>query len=437
MEQGAPCRLEIKTMDQLTVLVMNLIFILFSTFVFQYIIVKKIPSLYKKYSKLFVITLGGFQILFCMSFTVVGSPDFIFDLRLIPVVLGGLYGGPVVSTMLFIIVVVARIPFGGNGIWINFFNMLTISVLTAYLSNKFRSFPLTRKLLTVVTVALFYTILIFLMKATVFEELSNFSFMLLYALTLTGGIYIVTYYIEIMLQNRLLHNAVIKSDKIEVVSQLAASVSHEVRNPLTVTRGFLQMLKDPTIDEKKRLYYLNTAIDELDRAETIIKDYLNFAKPQSQMASSIFVKEEIEKALELIIPYANHFSVNVKKDLMAGMKISGEAAKFHQCILNIIKNGIEAMPNGGDLVISCREMANSHVSITIEDTGCGMSPQQLAKIGEPYFSTKAEKGTGLGMMVVNNIIQEMGGTMDVKSKLNEGTKFKIALPLYDTEKRET
>lgn len=89
------------------------------------------------------------------------------------------------------------------------------------------------------------------MKATVFEELSNFAFMLLYALTLTGGIYIVTYYIEIMLQNRLLHNAVIKSDKIEVVSQLVMSVSHEVRNPLTVTRGFLQMLKDPTIDEKK------------------------------------------------------------------------------------------------------------------------------------------------------------------------------------------
>ncbi|GAE45222.1 ATP-binding protein [Mesobacillus boroniphilus] len=122
---------------------------------------------------------------------------------------------------------------------------------------------------------------------------------------------------------------------------------------------------------------------------------------------------------------------------MAGMNVVGEAAKFHQCILNIIKNGIEAMPNGGDLVISCREMANNHVSITIKDTGCGMSPQQLAKIGQPYFSTKAEKGTGLGMMVVNKIIHEMGGTVDVKSKMNEGTQFKITLPLYNMEKRET
>lgn len=437
MEQVAPCRLEIKTMDQLTVLVLNLIFILFTTFVFQYIIVSRFPNLYRKHAKILIVILGGIQILFCMSFTVIGSPHFIFDLRLIPVVIGGLYGGPAVSVMLFITVVLARLPFGGNGVWINFFNMLTITVLTVYLSSKFRAFPLTRKLYTVVTIALSYTVLIFLMKATVFKDPSDFQFMLFYGLTLSGGIFIVTYFIEIMMQNQLLHKAVIKSDKIEVVSQLAASVSHEVRNPLTVTRGFLQMLKDPSIDEKKRLYYLNTAIDELDRAETIIKDYLNFAKPQSNLASSICVKEEIEKALELILPYANHFSVNIKKDLMAGMNISGEAVKFHQCILNIIKNGIEAMPNGGDLVISCREMANDHVSITIEDTGCGMSPQQLAKIGEPYFSTKAEKGTGLGMMVVNKIIQEMGGTVEVKSKLNKGTKFKITLPLYDIKKRET
>lgn len=424
-------------MDLLTVLVLNLIFILFTTFVFQYIIVNRFTTLYRKYAKALITISGGIQILFCMSFTVIGNKDFIFDLRLIPVVVGGLYGGPIVSIMLFVFVVLARIPFGGNGVWINFFNMLTITVLTVYLSSKFRDFPLAKKLYTVVSVAISYTILIFLMKEMVFKDPSHLPFMLLYGLTLSAGIFIVTYYIEIMRQNYLLHNAVIKSDKIEVVSQLAASVSHEVRNPLTVTRGFLQMLKDPSIEENKRLYYLNTAIDELDRAETIIKDYLNFAKPQSKMGSSICVKAEIEKALELIIPYANHFSVNIKKDLMTGMNVSGEAAKFHQCILNIIKNGIEAMPNGGDLVISCREMANNHVAVTIEDTGCGMSPQQLAKIGEPYFSTKAEKGTGLGMMVVNKIIHEMGGTIDVKSMLNEGTQFRITLPLYDIEKRET
>lgn len=424
-------------MDLLTVLVLNLLFILITTFAFQYIIINKYKSLYEKYGKFFIILLAGSQILFCMSFTLIGNKDFIFDLRLIPVVVGGLYGGPVVSIILFIFVSLARFPFGGDGVWVNFFNMLTTTVLISYISIKFRSFRLTYKLFTVVAIAVSYTILIFLMKATVFKNPTDYYFMFIYGLVLSFGIFIVVYYIEIIKQNLLLHNAVIKSDKIEVVSQLAASVSHEVRNPLTVTRGFLQMLKDPSIEEDKRLYYLNTAIDELDRAETIIKDYLTFAKPQSGLASSICVKEEIEKALELIMPYANHFSVSIKKDLMAGMNISGEAAKFHQCILNIVKNGIEAMPNGGDLVISCRELANNHVAITIKDTGCGMSPQQLAKIGEPYFSTKAEKGTGLGMMVVNKIINEMGGTVEIKSKLKEGTEFRITLPLYTIEKRET
>lgn len=423
-------------MDLLTVLVLNLIFILITTFVFQYVIIYKFKTLYQKHAKPLIVLLAGTQIVFCMTFTLMFNSHFMFDLRLIPVVVGGLYGGPIVSILLFMIVDLVRIPMGGNGVWVNFFNMLTVTVFISYISLKFRNFPLTKKLYTVVAVAISYTILIFLMKTAVFNDPSDPHFMVIYGITLSVGIFIIVYYIEIMKQNLVLHNAVIKSDKIEVVSQLAASVSHEVRNPLTVTRGFLQMLKDPSIEEEKRLYYLNTAIDELDRAETIIKDYLTFAKPQSGIASSISVKNEIEKALELIVPYANHFSVSIKKDLIEGMYISGEASKFHQCILNIIKNGIEAMPNGGDLVISCSTTETKQATISIKDTGCGMSQQQIARLGEPYLSTKAEKGTGLGMMVVYNIINEMNGSIEVKSKLEHGTIFKIDLPLYNTEKRE-
>ena len=419
-------------MDLLTVLVLNLIFILITTFAFQFIIVNRHTSLYRKYAKTLIIILSAMQILFCMSFTLIGNENFIFDLRLIPVALGGLYGGPIVSIVLFIIVSAARFPLGGNGIWVNFFNMLTITVFISYISIRFREYPLIKKLYTVVGIAISYTILIFLMKTAIFRDSSELKFVLIYGLTLTASIFLVTYFIEITKQNYFLHNAVINSEKIEVVSHLAASVSHEVRNPLTVTRGFLQMLKDQSIPEEKRLYYLNTAIDELDRAETIIKDYLAFAKPQSDITSSISVNNEIEKALELIIPYANHFSVNIKKDLMSGLHVTGEAPKFHQCILNIIKNGIESMPEGGDLLISSREKENGFASIVIKDTGCGMSARQLAKLGEPYFSTKAEKGTGLGMMVVYKIIHEMGGTIEVKSKLNEGSQFTITLPLYNS-----
>ncbi|MGA9228453.1 MAG: HAMP domain-containing sensor histidine kinase [Mesobacillus sp.] len=416
-------------MDLLTVLVLNLIFILISTFAAQYIIAEHLSAFFKKFAKPAIILIAGIQIGFCISFSLIATEHFMFDLRLIPIVLGGLYGGPIVSIVLFMIAIVARIPFGGSGIWVSFFNTLTITVFISYISVSFKEYPLAKKLYTVVGIAVSYTILIFLMKAAIFNDPSELWFIFIYGITLTAGIFIVTYFIEITKQNNYLYKAMIKSDKIEVVSHLAASVSHEVRNPLTVTRGFLQMLKDPSITEDKRLFYLNTAIDELDRAETIIKDYLSFAKPQSKITSAICVKDEIEKALELIIPYANHFSVNIKKDLMTGLYVYGEAPKFHQCILNIIKNGIEAMPEGGDMLISTREKENGLASIVIKDTGCGMSAKQLAKLGEPYYSTKAEKGTGLGMMVVYKIIHEMAGTIEVQSKLDEGTQFTITLPL--------
>jgi two-component system, sporulation sensor kinase B len=416
-------------MDLLTVLVLDLIFILITTFAFQFFIVERCPAFFRKYTKTLVILIAGLQIIFCITFSLIATVNFIFDLRLIPLVLGGLYGGPFVGITLFLITLAYRIPMGGSGVWVSFFNTLTITVFISYISIHFRHFPLAKKLYTVSGIAASYTILIFLMKAAIFNDPSDLSFILIYGFTMIAGILIVTYFVEITKQNHYLYKAVIKSDKVEVVSHLAASVSHEVRNPLTVTRGFLQMLKDSSIPEDKRLFYLNTAIDELDRAETIIKDYLTFAKPQSEITSAICVEEEIEKALELINPYANHYSVTIQKDLTTGLYVSGESQKFHQCILNIIKNGIEAMPDGGVLSISTREKLNGIVSIVIKDTGCGMSPRQLAKLGEPYFSTKAEKGTGLGMMVVYKIIHEMGGTMEVKSKLKEGSQFTINLPL--------
>ncbi|HAQ08804.1 MAG TPA: hypothetical protein DCR24_15335 [Bacillus bacterium] len=364
-----------------------------------------------------------------MSFSLMASEHFMFDLRLIPVVLGGLYGGPAVSIILFILAAAARIPFGGSGFWVFFFNTLTITVFVWYISINFVKYSLVKKLYSVVGIAVSFTILLFLMKTAILNEPSELIFILIYGVALTVGFIIVTYFVEITRQNYFLHRAMIHSDKFEVVSQLAASVSHEVRNPLTVTRGFLQMLKDPSLPEDKRLFYLNTAIEELDRAETIIKDYLTFAKPHHEQTTAICINEEINKVLELIMPYANHFSVEIIKDFRHGLYVSGEAPKFHQCILNLIKNGIEAMPEGGNLVISCLEKDGRFAEITIKDTGCGMSATQLALLGKPYFSTKAEKGTGLGMMVVYKIINEMGGTVKVRSNLNRGSEFIITLPL--------
>lgn len=252
--------------------------------------------------------------------------------------------------------------------------------------------------------------------------------MLLIFITQTIGTLIIAYTAELIIENYHLDTALMKNEKMEVVSQLAASISHEVRNPMTVTRGFLQLLKDPDIDEAKRTYYLETALEELDRAESIISDYLTFAKPHLNEMVKLSAKEEIRKAIVLITPYANHYSVEVIEKLRDHLYIIGDSAKFQQCLLNLLKNSVEAMSNGGILHITTNEKEKNLI-LQIADTESGMTPDQLKRLGEPYFSTKEGTGTGLGMMVVYRIIESMDGTIRAESKVNKGTQFTIRLPL--------
>lgn len=423
-------------MNLITVSAINLIFILISTFIFIYFFIERFSIFYIRFRKAAITGLAGIQIVFCIETSFLASNQFMYDLRLIPMMLGGLYGGPVVSMVLFLVTALARFLSGGPGSWLSFFNTLTITVYVTYISTKFITFSLLKKFGVVSGITLSFSTLLFLMKAVIFHQPTNLSFILLYSFAHIIGAIIVTYLIELTKQNYYLHDVIIQSDKTEVVSHLAASVSHEVRNPLTVTRGFLQLLKEPALPEDKRLYYLSTAMDELDRAERIIKDYLTFAKHHPNDPSSFEIKEEIEKVLELLYPYANNHSVRFIKNLTSGLYVNGDYAKFQQCILNLVKNGIEAMPDGGDLLICCYQKVDHSIFIFIEDTGYGMSESQLANLGKPYFSTKSEQGTGLGMMVVYKIIQEMDGEIEVKSKLDEGTRFLITLPLSTERQNE-
>ncbi|OAH58334.1 hypothetical protein AWH48_18335 [Domibacillus aminovorans] len=222
-----------------------------------------------------------------------------------------------------------------------------------------------------------------------------------------------------------------KSEKLEIVSHLAASMSHEVRNPLTAARGFMQLLhEDPSLENGG--HFLDIALKEIDRATEIINDYLTFAKPAPITVEKVNVLEEIQSTIQIITPLANmnavHISFTFNKQ--ANYFILGERSKLQQGLINILKNGIEAMPNGGKLQLNL--LSNEfNVQIDIQDTGIGMTPQQLSRLGEPYFSTKGnEKGTGLGMMVSFSLIKGMNGQIRVTSEVNKGACFSILFPVY-------
>lgn len=220
-----------------------------------------------------------------------------------------------------------------------------------------------------------------------------------------------------------------KLEHLHTVSQLAASISHEVRNPLTVTRGFIQLLRDPVLTEEKKSLYIQLSLHELERAERMITDYLSFAKPSLEHLDRFEVNQELDYIVQIIKPYASmrDITVHINKEDRE-LWISGDHKKFHQSFINIIKNGIEAMDQNGELTITSKQL-HDHVLIEVQDTGKGMDAEQLKKLGTPFYTTK-DKGTGLGAMVAFSIIREMEGEIEMNSEVGKGTCISVLFPLY-------
>lgn len=424
------------TMDYMKDLLLNLLALLITMLIFQVILVDKYKDFYDKHRFKILAYIAILQIILSMTFTIELHNEFKFDFRLIPVLLGGLYGGHKFAIGLFLFVVLLRIPFGGAGIINTLIVFLLVTIVSIFLSSAFKKMDTSRKLLVVTFLCVFFSLFSFVTPVLFMGFRIDPYFIIMFSITQTLGILVITYSSELIIKNSLLFKAILKTEKMEVVSHLAASISHEVRNPLTVTRGFLQMLKDPNIGEEKRKYYLDTALEELDRAEVIISDYLTFAKPHPHDLDDISIKDLIQKGVDLITPYANHYSVQVKQEIADHAYIVGDATKLQQCLINIFKNSIEAMPQGGTLEIYT-EVLYGHCIIHIVDNGIGMTNEQITRLGEPYFSTKEGKGTGLGMMVVFRIIEGIGGSIKVRSQVGKGTHFEVSLPSTKEKKPTT
>jgi two-component system sporulation sensor kinase B len=218
-------------------------------------------------------------------------------------------------------------------------------------------------------------------------------------------------------------------EKVKVVSQIAASVSHEIRNPLTTVKGLLQFFGERDLPLEKRQNLTKVALHELDTAINIITDYLTFAKPQIEKMTSLNLSAELQQVISVLTPYANMQQVTLRCVVDTAQQILGDSQHFRQCMINLVKNCIEASTNGRvDIaVLTIRE----HVVIRIKDTGAGMTREQIQRLGIPYYSTK-EKGTGLGTMVAFSIIKAMHGTIEVESEVNMGSLFVISFPLHTT-----
>jgi two-component system sporulation sensor kinase B len=379
--------------------------------------------------KHFIAVASGLSIILCMIFPLeLIKNNNLFDLRQIPFILSGLYGGlyPLLSS--FTVLIGTRFYLGGEGalgaFWVNaILGGIMVAVIIRY-RNKYTT-SLQRivggGIISLLGSAITILIITFRTHTTPVTEL------LTHSLFQGAGTLSLLYMIEQLQKNHAIRNQFARQEKTEIVSQLAASISHEVRNPLTVIRGFIQLLRQEYIEPDKRKQYIDIALEELDRAESIISGYLQFAKQDSTETQILNLDEELAAILKLMEPYALNEGVTLTgPSSHCNGYILGDSALLRQCILNIIKNGIEATPPNGNVVVATACLMGK-IHLEIIDTGIGMSKEQIRKLGEPYYSTK-EKGTGLGMMVTYNGIQNMGGTIHVESQVKQGTKFVITFP---------
>ncbi|WP_409291955.1 PAS domain S-box protein [Peribacillus sp. SCS-37] len=222
-----------------------------------------------------------------------------------------------------------------------------------------------------------------------------------------------------------------KSDTLNVVGELAAGIAHEIRNPMTALKGFIQLLEG-SIQEDYTTYF-RVIKSELQRIESIITEFLVLAKPQAVKFLQKDVKEILTDTIELM--RAQALMQNIQFDSLYSKKVEKiycEGNQLKQVFINIIKNAIEVMPKGGVITIKTDEYLDKFVRISISDQGQGIPEEKIKKLGEPFYTTK-ERGTGLGLMVSYKIIEEHKGWIDVESKEGAGTTFHIYLPIDGRE----
>ncbi|MFJ7508194.1 PAS domain S-box protein [Peribacillus simplex] len=217
-----------------------------------------------------------------------------------------------------------------------------------------------------------------------------------------------------------------KSDTLNVVGELAAGIAHEIRNPMTALKGFIQLLEDGVKGEFSTYFHVITS--EIKRIETIITEFLVLAKPQALKIFKQDVHTILRETLELLAAQALLENIQFETDFEEDeFKVLCEANQLKQVFINLIKNALEVMPDGGSVHIKTSRFSEKYVCISITDQGMGISTEMLKKLGEPFYTTK-ERGTGLGLMVSYKIIEEHNGYIEVESEVGKGTSFHIYLP---------
>jgi len=229
-----------------------------------------------------------------------------------------------------------------------------------------------------------------------------------------------------------------RAEQLATMGQFAAGIAHELRNPLTVIRSTVQYLASDFAEDTDQRKLANDILHEVDRLNNIVSNLLSLAQPAESKPEQIDIPQEIDHCLDFIEAKAKSQNVRLETDFENDLpKLAFDPAELRQLLLNVIMNGLQAMPKGGVLSIKAHKLAEANLDSTsggkkilieVEDEGPGIPAHLRGKVFEPFFTTKPG-GTGLGLAICNSIVKRYNGEIWVDEAKGGGTEVKIALPV--------
>jgi two-component system, sporulation sensor kinase B len=406
----------------------HVLIVLFPILVYQLFFNESNLKRRKPYSKLSLLLL--IMLYLTMSFPIEIKEGYNYDFRIIPVIISFIYVGVIPGLMTVTVLFIYRFYLGGDGIYINLFNLTLVTALLIFFTQKYGSFTLRNKTFVVSFVFFVSAIfkILYLFKSYQTDQL---SFMTIFYISSWISLLMVVFIIDYVDQHLQIQQELQRAEKLNVISQLAASVAHEIRNPMTAVKGFLQLMSSDGHVHSNHEYYIDISLKELNHAESIINDYLSLARPNTEELGSINLSNEVKNSISLITSYSNIKNIRIESSIQDPLYMNGNRDELKQIFVNIIKNGIEAMEGNGLLTV--RVYLNlGEIFIEIIDTGMGMTKEQIHQVGTPFYSTK-DKGTGVGLTISYQLVHSMKGKVEIESERGKGTKFTIRFPAVIVE----
>jgi len=226
---------------------------------------------------------------------------------------------------------------------------------------------------------------------------------------------------------RSMEDSVRRKDRLAAVGRVAAGLAHEIRNPLGAMRGAIQVLESSTPKGSTQASLMDIILKESDRLNSIITNFLSYARPGVSDFTDVDLSESVEDAITLLKHGPEVRELHVIETDLTAAKMVGDPTQLKQIFWNLTRNALQAMPDGGTLRVSVKPLPNNRVRIRFEDTGCGMSQDQVERLFEP-FSASTSGGTGLGLSIVYQIVKDHNGVINVRSHEGKGTTITIDMP---------